>query len=177
MSRLVVSAKQRHRIVGMAVSILIALVAFVAVPGSGGATVSAADISSTRFALFDGTEASLADFVGRPLVVNFWASWCPACVGELPEIQAVHEQLGDEVTILGIANADERGAAVALADTVGLTYELADDPDGELFRELGLIAMPSTIFITADGEISEVFGGRLDEDGLLSRIEPLGVSS
>ena len=58
-----------------------------------------------------------------------------------------------------------------------MTSLLGDDPNGELFREFGLIAMPSTVFINADGEITEVFGGRLDLDGLLSRIETLGVSS
>jgi thiol-disulfide isomerase/thioredoxin len=150
---------------------------FVAAPSDDRGAASAADLPSTAFELFDGGETTLADFAGTPLVGNFWASWCPACVAELPEIQAVHERFGDDVTILGIANSDERGAALSLADDVGLTYTLADDPGGELFRELGLFAMPSTIFITADGEISEVFGGQLDEDGLLSRTEPLGATS
>ncbi len=177
MSRLVVTRKQRRRIVVLAVSVLFISVALFSVPGNSGPTTVTAELSSTRFALFDGSDSALAEFAGKPLVVNFWASWCPACVAELPEVQAVHELVGDEVTILGIANADQRGPAVALAEDVGLTYALGDDPNGDLFRELGLIAMPSTVFITADGEISEVFGGQLNEDGLLSRIEPLGASS
>ena len=70
-----------------------------------------------------------------------------------------------------------RGAAIALADEVGLTYTLADDPNGDLVRSLELIAMPSTIFVTADGQIQEVFGGQLDEKALIARIEALVETS
>ena len=94
-------------------------------------------------------------------------------MAELPEIQAVHEKYDDDVTIVGLANQDRRDSAVSLADEVGLTYTLADDPNGDLFRSLDLIAMPSTIFITSDGEILEVFGGQLNESALAERIQTL----
>jgi cytochrome c-type biogenesis protein len=173
MSTLVVSKKQRHRIVGSAVLALFAIVVAVGVSGAGSRQTGDGDLPAEAFALFDGGETTFAEFGGKPLVVNFWASWCPACVAELPEVQAVHERFGDDVVILGLANADERGAALDLAGDVGLTYTLADDPNGDLFRSLDLIAMPSTVFITADGEILEVFGGQLTESAFTSRIEDL----
>ncbi|WP_420451732.1 TlpA family protein disulfide reductase [Ilumatobacter sp.] len=129
------------------------------------------------FELFDGGSTTFEQFEGAPLVINFWASWCPACVGELPEFQTVHEQRSDEVTFLGIANAGIRPAAVDLAEEVGLTYTLADDPTGELFREFGLIAMPSTLFVTPGGEILEVFAGQLNESALNERIDELVTAS
>lgn len=144
--------------------------------GAGDAAVpstSLAPVPTLAFEMFDGTRATLADFEGTPLVVNFWASWCPACVVELPEFQAVHEQVGDEVTFLGLANSDDRAAATALAADVGLTYPLADDPAGELFVALELIAMPSTVFVTSDGLVHDTFGGQLDAETLLERIDEL----
>lgn len=172
-----ISQNQRNGVIGVALAgLLVAVVAFSAFGGSGTGSPRV-EVAEGSFELFEGGEATFADFEGEPLVVNFWASWCPACVAELPEFQSVHEQLGDEVTFVGVANQDQRPASVQLAEEVGLTYQLADDPQGELFRSLDLIAMPSTLFIDAEGEILEVFGGQLDEAGLTERIETLRGAS
>ena len=177
MSSLAVTHRQRRRIVAGSLVLLMSIVAAVVALGGGDVSADRDALPTASFELFDGGTATFADFGGKPLVINFWASWCPACVAELPDIQAVHEALGDEVTFLGVANADSRVAAIELADDVGLTYTLADDPKGDLFRSLGLIAMPSTIFVTADGQIQDVFGGQLDEKALIARIEGLVEAS
>ena len=177
MSSLEVTHGQRRRIVAGSLALLVAIVAAVVALGGGDVSADGDTVPTASFELFDGGTASFADYEGKPLVINFWASWCPACVAELPDVQAVHEALGDEVTFLGVANADSRVAAIELADDVGLTYALADDPKGDLFRSLGLIAMPSTIFVTADGQIQDVFGGQLDEKALIARIEGLVEAS
>ena len=185
--RVVITKPQRRGIVGTTLAVL--LFAVIAVSVSGGddgvqdadpaetGVAVASELPPQRFELFDGANATFEDFEGTPLVINFWASWCPACVGELPEFQAVHEQRSDEVMFLGIANADIRPAAVRLAGEVGLTYSLADDPEGELFREFGLIAMPSTLFVSPDGQILEVFAGQLNESALNDRIDKLVAAS
>jgi len=174
MAQMSVTRGMRRGVIGALVVVLVAI--FAATTVLGGDDSSAADLEPVpgdSFELFDGSTATFVDFAGRPLVVNFWAAWCPACVAELPEFQAVHEARGDEVTFLGMANSDVRERSLALAGDVGLTYTLADDPAGDIFRALGLIAMPSTVFVTADGEIHEVFGGQLDRDGLEARIDRL----
>ena len=171
---LVITKKQRRTILGlMTAGLIVIAVAVATLGGDSTETEAAAGLPDTPFELFDGGQATFEDFSGRPLVINFWASWCPACVAELPEFQAAHVEFGDEVTFLGIANADRRAPALDLAEQVGLTYELGDDPNGEVFRELGLIAMPSTIFVTADGEVLEVFGGQLTGQALADRINEL----
>lgn len=182
-----ITTRQRRGVVGAALAVLILAVVVVsnsggddgvqnaATPGSGIAVDS--ELPPQGFELFDGASATFEEFEGTPLVINFWASWCPACVNELPEFQAVHEQRSDEVTFLGIANADARPAAVGLANEVGLTYPLADDPNGALFREFGLIAMPSTLFVSPHGEILEVFAGQLNESALNDRIDTLVAES
>jgi len=173
MSAFVVTRQQRRSVIGLATAVLLAVVVVMNVTDRSTASQSEQALPDIAFERFDGDMASLAEFEGRPLVINFWASWCPACVAELPEFEAAHLEYADEVTFVGIANADIRQAADRLAESVGLTYTLGDDPDGDMFRELGLFAMPSTIFVTADGEIHEVFGGQLDERALTERIDDL----
>ena len=186
---LVVSKGQRRGIVGGALAVLAVVMLAVWASGNESTTAETAadggqaavavesELPTDSFELFTGSDATFAEFEGEPLVINFWASWCPACVGELPEFQSVHEERGDEVTFLGIANADIRSESVGLADEVGLTYQLADDPSGDLFRQFGLIAMPSTLFVSPDGQILEVFAGQLNEDALNSRIDSLVAAS
>jgi thiol-disulfide isomerase/thioredoxin len=183
---IVITQRRRRSVVGAALGLLLAVVAVNVFGGADGVQDAGSpesgiavesELPPQSLELFAGTSTTFEEFEGTPLVINFWASWCPACVGELPEFQAVHEQRSDEVAFLGIANADIRPAAVRLADEVGLTYSLADDPDGDLFREFGLIAMPSTLFVSSDGQILEVFAGQLNESALNNRIDKLVADS
>lgn len=125
------------------------------------------------FVLYDGTPARFDDFEG-PVVVNFWASWCPACVVELPDFQAVSEEVSGEVTFIGMnVLPDDRAAAEALIDQTGVTYQLAEDDGGALYTEFGGIAMPTTVFLDAEGNVVDVHSGTLFEDDLRERISEL----
>jgi cytochrome c biogenesis protein CcmG, thiol:disulfide interchange protein DsbE len=127
---------------------------------------------------FDGEEFSLRDYGGSPVVVNFWASWCPSCIAEMPAFEKVHQDIGDEVAFLGIDQRDSRGPAEALAKETGVTYRLAEDPNGRLFDAFGGVGMPTTVFISAEGTVAEVVVGQLTESQLRSLIATtLGVSS
>ena len=125
-------------------------------PSGGGAAARA--VPTDGFARFDGTTGAFADYRGRPLVVNFWASWCPPCVAEMPDFEAVHQKLGDRVAFLGVNLTDEPGAAAALARRTGVTYDLARDPQGQLFEAMGGFSMPTTFFVSAEGSIVEQRG-------------------
>lgn len=122
------------------------------------------------FELFDGTEVSLSSFAGRPVVVNVWAEWCPACLFEMPDFQKVHEEFGDDVVFIGVDREDSRERAVEFADGIGVTYLLADDPTGEQSVELGAIGMPHTVIFGPDGEPFDVHTGILSADGLREKI-------
>jgi thiol-disulfide isomerase/thioredoxin len=126
------------------------------------------------FSLFDGTDATLGDFIGRPVVLNFWASWCPSCVAEMSAaFRPVQEQLGDGVTFVGMNIQDERPLALELLDATGVEWINAEDPDGELYLDLGGLGMPFTVFISAEGEILDDHNGPLTEDQLRTRITEL----
>jgi thiol-disulfide isomerase/thioredoxin len=124
-----------------------------------------------------GGRVRLADLRGRPVVVNFWASWCPPCLAEMPEFERVHRRLGDRVAFLGVNQRDQAQAADQLARSTGVTYPLAVDPAGRAFDAFGGLGMPTTVLIRADGTVADIVAGQLDETLLAERIRrALGVS-
>jgi len=122
---------------------------------------------ATPFVTFDGVAATLATYAGKPIVVNFWASWCPSCVAEMSAtFRPVQQDVGADVTFLGMNISDERDLAVELLEETGVQWISAEDPDGELYVELGGIAMPFTVFIDADGSVVKKQNGPLTEGQL-----------
>ena len=127
---------------------------------------------------FEGESFSLQDYEGRPVVMNFWASWCPFCVAEMPDFEKVHRSLSEEVVFLGIDQCEScqggsRDAAERLARETGVSYRLAEDPNGSVFIAFGGSSMPTTIFIDANGRVVESVGGMLSEGQLRDYIARL----
>ena len=122
---------------------------------------------ATAFEFFDGTPATLASYAGKPLVVNFWASWCPSCVAELSAaFRPVQDRLGNDVSFLGMNIQDERDRALALVEESGVRFDLAEDRNGDLYSELGGLGMPFTVLVSTDGEILHTHNGPLTESQL-----------
>jgi thiol-disulfide isomerase/thioredoxin len=119
---------------------------------------------------FDGEPLALADYRGTPVVLNFWASWCPSCVAEMPVFEKVYQGLKVEVAFIGIDQRDDRSTAEELARRTGVNYRLAEDPDGRVFDAFGGVGMPTTAFIDANGEVVDVVTGQLTEELLRHHI-------
>lgn len=110
--------------------------------------------------------------LGKPVVVNVWASWCGPCRDEIPAFREVAEAVGDEVTFLGVDRRDGReGAIRRLEELGGSPYPSGWDPDEKIVTSYGLYGMPSTIFISADGRILETHAGPLTKRSLATRLE------
>jgi cytochrome c biogenesis protein CcmG, thiol:disulfide interchange protein DsbE len=105
--------------------------------------------------------------------VNFFASWCVPCVEEMPAIEAVHQSLGDQVTIVGLANQDRDEDALATVEATGVTYPTYGDPDASAIGYFGGLSMPTTVFIAADGTVVDVNSGPLTEAELRTKISDL----
>jgi cytochrome c biogenesis protein CcmG, thiol:disulfide interchange protein DsbE len=128
-------------------------------------------VPDRSFTSFDGEEVSLRDHDGAPMVVNFFASWCPPCVAEMPEFERVHQAVRGEVRFVGLNTQDTEAAARELVARTGVTYDLGVDPRGELFRDFEVVAMPSTFFVTADGAVVHRHAGILSEQQLRDLID------
>jgi cytochrome c biogenesis protein CcmG/thiol:disulfide interchange protein DsbE len=96
---------------------------------------------------------SLVSFRGKPLVVNFWSSWCIPCRTEMPLLESAFRSDGGKVAFVGIDSNDTSEAADAFAAQVQVTYPLAADLHGDLSVPYGLFGLPITVFISPSGKI------------------------
>lgn len=108
------------------------------------------DFSATTVAgdAFDG-----ATLAGRPTVLWFWAPWCPTCRGQIPQVEALAADHGDDINVIGIGSLDSAEAIAGFADDVaGLTH--LEDVDGELWRRFEITEQSSFVVLDADGAVS-----------------------
>lgn len=127
-----------------------------------------------------GTTHTLSDYKGKTIFLNFWATWCPPCRAEMPDIQKVYETYdteGDDgLIVLGIAapnygnEKDEQGIKDFLKEN-GYTYPVLMDTDAELFSAYGIYSYPTTFMIDRDGIVFGYASGQLSEDTMKSIIE------
>lgn len=149
------------------------------------ASSSGSGVGHTRAEAFDlpalGSDGRvrLADFRGKPVVVNFFASWCDACEFELPGFAAAADELRGEVVFVGV-NSLETGDGMAMAREFRLEesgFVLARDIGGRqssgLHDALGGRGMPITAFYDARGRLVDVAGGALPEDALRQKLRQL----
>jgi thiol-disulfide isomerase/thioredoxin len=99
-------------------------------------------------------ELDSSDLEGKPVVINFWGSWCEPCKEELPAFQRTYGDYKDEVEFVGINMKDNLDDARAMAKDFGLTYPLVVG-ETELEKEFELIGYPTTVFITSDYELMD----------------------
>ena len=117
-------------------------------PAAGGSTVPA-----LTFECLGGGTLDLTRAPGVPTIVNLWGSWCPPCREELPLIQQFAEAAGDRVRVLGVISKDGEPQAESFGVDAGVTFPNAFDGEGDLMAQLGLNALPFTMFLDADGRL------------------------
>jgi thiol-disulfide isomerase/thioredoxin len=126
-----------------------------------------------------GSTIKLSDFRGRPVVVNFFASWCPPCREELPMLAAADRRLGGSVAFVGIDVSDTTQPALDMVHSSGVTYPLGVDPNYKVADSTyHLRGLPSTVFIDAKGDINGTpFLGQLNPRVLDDRLKALTPQS
>ncbi|HEX3841096.1 MAG TPA: TlpA disulfide reductase family protein [Acidimicrobiales bacterium] len=118
-----------------------------------------------------GQRVSLAAFLGKPLVVNFWASWCIPCRTEMPLLEQAFQAEHGKVQFLGIDANDTQGAGRAFLDQVHVTYPAAFDANGAVATQFSLFGLPTTLFISPSGTIVGRYIGQLHPDTLQAALE------
>jgi thiol-disulfide isomerase/thioredoxin len=127
----------------------------------------------------DGSPISLADHRGKPVVIDFWATWCVPCIYQVPELNAfwkIHRETGD-VAVIGVA-VDVEGASVVgpWIEEKGVEYQIAIGDEG-LAREFGVMGFPTLAIINSDGNIESLHVGLIEVDELESLVAPFIDSS
>ena len=102
------------------------------------------------------TPVTMAGLIGKPVVLNFWASSCAPCLREMPLFEQLHHEYGDRVTFLGIDTAEGVDAGEAMIARTGVTYAQARDPLGEQVVHFGGVQLPHTVVISADGTVTDI---------------------
>jgi len=156
---------------------VVAVTLFFIVRTSGGAVSFSGDVHNRKLdgfslpALQGSGTVTYASLQDKPLVVNFFASWCPYCISEMPTFERVHQAAGDRVAFLGVSQGDAKKASVDLARQTRITYPTGIDAAGSLFHFFGGAAMPVTVFIAPGGRIAEVHTGELSDADLKRLIQ------
>jgi cytochrome c biogenesis protein CcmG, thiol:disulfide interchange protein DsbE len=120
-----------------------------------------------------GDTASLEDYRGKWVLVNFWASWCEPCRDEAPALQAFHRAHPNRFTVLGINLDDNTDDAGAFVDEYDLTYPQLRDGDGRERRDAyGMTGFPESFLIDPEGDIALIRRGPVDEGYLAEFVEP-----
>jgi cytochrome c biogenesis protein CcmG, thiol:disulfide interchange protein DsbE len=144
----------------------------VACSGSAGSSETPAGslLPSTADALpqldAGGFSTLLSQQHGTPMVVNFWAAWCPPCRAEAPLLSAAAERHGDRVRFIGVDVQDNRADAEAYISQYGLPYPSVFDPANAIGPGYDLFAPPATLFFNANGDLVRTIPGQISEQDL-----------
>ncbi len=126
-----------------------------------------------------GNVHTMADYKGKIIFLNFWATWCPPCRAEMPEIQEIYEEYGEnqsDVVVLGVASPDtgREGNVESIAaflEENNYTYPVVMDTGGSLAYYYGISAYPTTFMIDSSGNVYGYVTGQITKDIMQSIIE------
>jgi cytochrome c biogenesis protein CcmG/thiol:disulfide interchange protein DsbE len=124
----------------------------------------------------DGRAVTLAGLRGRPVVLNFWASWCIPCLDEHPLLLQAARALGERVTFLGVVYEDSDEQARAFLARQGQAYPSLVDPGSRTAIAYGIFGVPETYFIDAEGRIAAKHVGPLDAGSLEQKLKLAGLA-
>ena len=126
----------------------------------------------TGSAAVGGDEISFDDLRGKPIALNFWAGLCPPCRAEMPDMQDFYDENHQDILLVGIdvgpyIGLGDRNDAKALLESLGIQYPTGSTTQGSIMQDYGVLTMPTTIFITPQGQIFRKWSGPLNKGKLV----------
>jgi peroxiredoxin len=120
-----------------------------------------------------GETFKLSELRGTPVVLNFWATWCPPCRSEMPELQAASQRLAGQVAIVGVDQAETPAQVQAFASQFGITYPIPLDQNADASRLYRVRSLPTTFFIDRSGVIRQMQIGPVTEATLAQLLKTI----
>lgn len=140
--------------------------------GNTGNSLLAKEAPDFTLELFDGSSLTLSELRGKPVVVNFWASWCPPCRDEAPDLEAVWRDYKDRgVVFVGVDVDDTRQDALDFIEEFDVTYSNGPDPGKRIYDSYGVTGFPETFFVNREGIVVRKFVGPMDTPTLTAFVE------
>ena len=122
-----------------------------------------------------GTPVSFSDYKGKAILINFWATWCPPCLEEMPLIEKYAVRHEDQLAVLAI-NAGERDDTVRdFVDEHGFSFDILLDPSNSAAKQFFVYGYPTTMFFDDQGYIQSTHIGELNEDLLVNYLTTIGI--
>jgi len=144
------------------------------ITGLSGVTMVNRPAPDFSLTTFKGATISLKDLRGKPVIVNFWASWCPPCRTEAPLLERTWRAYKNRGLIfLGINIQDREEDALSYIREFAITYPNGPDPTGEITINYGVSGLPVTFFISRKGEVVRRWVGALEADVLIGSIQEI----
>ena len=149
--------------------------AFAATPN---VTVGPAKIGKAiaNFSLPDlnGATHAIADYKGRPVLINGWATWCPPCKAEMPALHAFYLKHKDEgFELLAVNSGESRSVVQDFISQTGFTFPVLLDPNKDVLDGLGVNGLPTSIFVGRDGTVKTIHLGGMTADAIERELTPL----
>ena len=121
----------------------------------------------------NGETVKLSDYAGKVVLINAWATWCPPCIAEMPDLHAYYQEHQDEgFVILAINGGESASTAAAFASQKGLTFPVLVDPTTSFLTSLGISSYPTSILVGADGVVKAVHLGMFTPQALEDEVTP-----
>lgn len=126
--------------------------------------------------LIDGTSITLSELQGKPVIINFWATWCGPCVKEMPAFERLKDDFGDKIGIIAVNCGDDAGTVKDFVEENGYTFPVVLDEEYSISMLYPTNSIPYTVVVDAEGKVTHISTGALDADTMYERYkEALGV--
>jgi len=123
--------------------------------------------------LLSGEKVKLSDYLGKPIFLNFWATWCGPCVGEMPDIEKIKNEYGDKIVVIAINGGELKDDVKSFIDRKGYTFNVGIDEKGSIIGTYDSMYIPLSIFIDENGIIQDRQVGALSEEKMREIVDKL----
>ena len=133
-------------------------------------------LDNFKLAQLQGTSLQLADLKGKPVIINFWATWCIPCQDEMPLLENYSRKLSNSLIVIGVNSQEQPDVIRDFVTKYGITFPIALDSNGDLTRSYLINGFPTTFFVDKAGILRNIHIGVLREDLITGYLQSIEVN-